>query len=50
MLIVLGLNKAKTAVQDAGRTVQATAVIAVAALIVAVVALAVAAARGGIHG
>jgi hypothetical protein len=38
---VLGLNKAKTAVQDAGRTVQATAVIAVAALVVAALALAV---------
>lgn len=38
---MVGLNKAKTAVQDAGRTVQATAVIAVAALVVAVLALAV---------
>jgi hypothetical protein len=36
---VLGLKKAKTAVEDAGRTVSAVAVLAVAALVVAVLAL-----------
>lgn len=40
------LNKAKAAVQDAGRTVQATAVIAVAALVVAALALVVVVAKG----
>lgn len=32
-------NKVKTAVQDAGRTVQTTAVVAAAALLIAAVAL-----------
>lgn len=43
---MLGLNKAKAAVADAGRTVQSTAVLAVAALVVALVALVVAVAKG----